>query len=535
MKFLTKTISSILLVTFISSNVLFGFSITAHAQAGEILAVPTKDAALRSTSCGVAIFGICVPFTSLDSFAWFAAKVIIQQLTADLVNWINSGFDGNPAFVDNPAGFFTNIVDEQIGLMIEQSADLNFLCSPFSIDIRLALAFKYRPFKKKVTCTLTEIISNSKGAIEGASINGFTAGDFKQGGWPAFISMTTEPQNNIYGAYMEAENELSIRIGNKELLRRDEINQGRGFLSWKKCTKYADQETEIEGGYTTDPETGAQMPIAGGSSSSDTDAQAAASGTNDRVCVSEQTQTPGSVIESSLETQLGTGVRQLELADSFNEITNALVAQLINQVLTKGLRAASGSGPSDVNSYIDQLEKDKAQENERLNSVKTDVLTKIDTTLQRENNFKSLKTITINQLIEARQKLDEVKSCYVDKLENENLTQNREMLAEQRIDSINEMISESITPYTEPILNDLNVVNENILVLNQTKSELSQAITLNQVYGPTQTFSTLTEGDTLHTVTDITDATGDRDEITARMLTLKTQATTMLQECQLFQ
>ncbi len=168
------------------------------SQAQEVLPVPTKDAALRSEGCGLSFFGVCVPFTSLNSFAWFAAKLVIRQLTADIVNWINSGFDGNPAFVTNPAGFFTDIVDEQIGLMISESSDLKFLCTPFSLDIRLALAFKYRPFRKKVTCTLTDIIKNSKNAVDGASINGFTKGDFKQGGWPAFVSMTTEPATNKF-------------------------------------------------------------------------------------------------------------------------------------------------------------------------------------------------------------------------------------------------------------------------------------------------------------------------------------------------
>ena len=80
---------------------------------------------------------------------------------------------------------------------------LTALCSPFSIDIRIALAFKYHPnVLKKYECTLGKIITNSKNAVKGASINGFTAGDFSQGGWPAFVSLTTEPQNNYIGAYL---------------------------------------------------------------------------------------------------------------------------------------------------------------------------------------------------------------------------------------------------------------------------------------------------------------------------------------------
>lgn len=532
----TKTISSLLITAIMATNVFVILPQDANAQAA--LQVPVKDAAVGSTGCGVSLFGICVPFTSLDGFAWFAAKVIIQQLTADVVNWINSGFDGNPAFMSNPGGFFTNIVDEQIGLMIEQSPDLNFLCSPYSIDIRLALAFKYRPFRKKVTCTLSDIISNSQNAIAGASINGFTAGDFSQGGWPAFLSLSTEPQNNIYGAYLEAENELSIRIGNKELLRRDELNQGRGFISWKKCTRYADEEVAVEGGYSTDPETGEQLPTAGGSASADTDAAGSGTASGKRICAPgyEEVQTPGSVIENSLTTHLGSGVRQLELADSFNEITNALVAQLINQVLQKGLRAASGGGPSDINSYINQLEQDRALQNEQLNSIKNDVIPKINNTLQTETLYRNIKTVTVTELIDARQGLENVKSCYIAKIESENpaLNQSQKQTAQKRIEDIDKTLQESINPLAGPLLSDLDRVNKNIEALNAARTSLNSATTVNDAYPPTQAFGKLTEGETLHTTTDITEATVQRDQVISQMSTINSDTVIKLQECQLF-
>jgi hypothetical protein len=110
--------------------------------------------------------------------------------------------------------------------------------SPFSIDIRIALAFKYRPnIPQRYACTITTIIKNYKNAVEGATLNGFTAGDFKQGGWPAFVSMTTEPQNNVYGAYLSAESELSWRVASAKAEQKDEISAGKGFLSWRdpKC------------------------------------------------------------------------------------------------------------------------------------------------------------------------------------------------------------------------------------------------------------------------------------------------------------
>src|SRR3990167_52156 len=49
----------------------------------------------------------------LDSIATIVAKNIIKKLTAQTVNWINSGFKGNPAYVTNPGQFFLDIGDNE--------------------------------------------------------------------------------------------------------------------------------------------------------------------------------------------------------------------------------------------------------------------------------------------------------------------------------------------------------------------------------------------------------------------------------------
>lgn len=532
MNIFKKTVTALLIVATIAPSVFFIIPNKASAQNAEVLAIPTKDAGLRNLSCGVSFLGICVPFTSLDSFAWFAAKLMIKQLTADVVNWINSGFDGNPAFLTNPAGFFTNIVDEQIGLMIEQSSDLNFLCSPYSIDIRLALAFRYRPFKKKITCTLSDVIANTQNAVAGASINGFTAGDFSQGGWPAFISLSTEPQNNIYGAYFEAENELSVRIGNKQLLKRDELGAGRGFLSWEKCQPTARPGDDNFVG-----------PVAPGTAGSDAEREAqmyenAAGGevnyTDSGLDRGEtcEVQTPGSVIESQLENTLGTNLDQLELADSFNEITNALVAQLMTQVLTKGLRAISGSGPGDPESYLNQATENLQRQEEQLKSIRENTIPGINSTLQKENQYKSLKTETINSVLQAKTTLDQARACFIDKIDD-GLPTGKRSQAQNRIDDIDEIIEDSITPLSNPLLNDIERVNANIQTLNTAKTSLEQARSVNDTYYPTKSLQDLSESGELTNTQDIIDATAQKNEVVPQMTTINTNAAVWLNECQL--
>jgi hypothetical protein len=157
----------------------------------------------------------------LDGIAGMFAKQIVRQITQSVVNWINSGFEGSPSFVTNPSSFFLDLADQETGrFLAKYGGPLTNLCTPFSIDLRIALAFKYHPYSgQRYACTLGTIISNTTNAVKNSSINGFTAGDFRQGGWPAFVSLTTEPQNNVYGAWIQADTELSLRVANVQIQR----------------------------------------------------------------------------------------------------------------------------------------------------------------------------------------------------------------------------------------------------------------------------------------------------------------------------
>ena len=84
----------------------------------------------------------------LDSIAWQLANKIVAGITASTVNWINSGFNGNPAYVTNPEQFFTNVADQTVIAALNAptksdpdgvGAIFNNLCTSFRPQIRLAL------------------------------------------------------------------------------------------------------------------------------------------------------------------------------------------------------------------------------------------------------------------------------------------------------------------------------------------------------------------------------------------------------------
>lgn len=295
----------------------------------------------------------------LNSLAWNVAKMTLQQLTSSIVNWINTGFEGSPAFIDNPEAFFLDLGDEITGNFIANVGPLQNLCSPWNIDLRLSLALgQTRSMSERYRCTLETIIGNAQNAsINGYSIEGFTSGDFSQGGWPAFIAMTSEPQNNPYGSYLQAKSDLEAQIFNKEQKVNNDLNRGQGFLSWEKCSN-AVIDANGSGGTELglDQRDLIQLNNTGTVNAGGTKYKAVKDEKTGRT--SYQTcsvQTPGSVIGAGLNKSLGSSVDQLNLADSINEISSALFAQLISQVFTEGLGGTSQRRGGQTQSYIDQL------------------------------------------------------------------------------------------------------------------------------------------------------------------------------------
>ena len=301
-----------------------------------------------------------------DTLATNVAKIIIKQLAAQTVNWINSGFKGNPAYVTNTGQFFQNVADTEAAQFLSSNSVLASLCSPFQAKIRLALAKNYLNPNQNFSCTLGKLEQN---------FDNFT-NNFSQGGWDGWFQMTQNTSNNPYGAYIEGQDQLSINIGNSQAKYQQQLSWGQGFLSWQTCKPGAAPIASsggVQGGCTgynsssvtdiTALNTASGCQEAGGTWS-----QAANNATdqyvssNDGLNCSEadkQTNTPGSVIGAKLNGVLGSDVLQLAVVQGINQIVGALITQLTQQVvggIGSGLRGLSQSTPnSGVQSIVTQL------------------------------------------------------------------------------------------------------------------------------------------------------------------------------------
>lgn len=381
-------ISKLLIISLFLPLIYFSTPKQADAQ------VPVTDPAHTGVSIAnmISLIATHVKEYVLDTLATNIAKTIIKQLTAQTVNWINSGFKGSngqpgsPAYLTDPGQFFLNVGDTQAAQFLSEDSVLKNLCTPFQAKVRLALAKTYlqETDQANFSCTL--------GIIE-QNFDAFT-NDFNQGGWDGWFSMTQNVNNNPYGSYLKGKDQLTVQIGQKTTDYSKQLDRAKGFLDFERCkpgspivgkidksdpnsiarptSKCAKMENLAD--IPTIPGTGvAQIgpdgkPVPGGKETggtpsrapqcleyektqekTDSNGQIVDSGLGEGDCTEKETVTPGSIIAGKLEGVLGTDLKQLELVQSINQVVGALITQLTQQIvggIGNGLRGMSNSSPS---------------------------------------------------------------------------------------------------------------------------------------------------------------------------------------------
>lgn len=277
------------------------------------IAVADKATAVATTYSSTADAWQWLKENALDGIAWTLAKKVVSGVVSSIVNWINSGFQGSPAFITDLPGFLLGIADEVAGEYIESLGGIgSFVCSPFRLDVQVSLAVLYdqgRTGEKPApTCTLSGIIDNIDGFIGGLT-------DLSQGGWNDWFDVTARPDMYTpYGAVLTAQAGLRASLVNARGKELTIANWGDGFLSGEICDIVEGEGTPREDCFISKP---------------------------------------GKVVQEALTFSLSTGERSLIAADEFNEIIGALLGQVAKTVITGAagiLGLSSGTGYTD-NSY----------------------------------------------------------------------------------------------------------------------------------------------------------------------------------------
>ena len=350
------------------------FAASALGWTKEVIGVPTgpghtPQGIVSSASTVEQSFNNCI----LKPLGTAILVALIRNIGASIVDWVNSGFDGKPTFITDFGGTLLDSADQAVGSLIE-GTELGFLCSDFSFQIRIALALKYsKPFKREISCTLSKIGDNVNNFVEN---NGGA-------GWNNWLQVTTQPSNNVYGAYLIADSELARRALTAVDIKQKTISFGSGFNSLTTCDEYetdaealerytASQATSlgspsVSTGGANDFNSTLYDPVSTGDDSSDDMTfnsnlgapLTVSSGSYKPQCKPGKTfiGTPGATIAHKLDSVLGQGEIQQAVADEIDEVIAATLNQIAQQALM-GIGGVLGSsrGGSTSGSYLNRYQ-----------------------------------------------------------------------------------------------------------------------------------------------------------------------------------
>ncbi|MBP9711275.1 MAG: hypothetical protein KBD50_03420 [Candidatus Pacebacteria bacterium] len=371
------------------------------------------------------------------------AQAAIQTITAQTVNWINSGFEGKPAFVQNFGQFFNQVAEQAAGDFLSGSA-LSFLCSPFQADVRIALATSYaqRNSAPEQTCSLSDAVSN---------VEGFAKGNFADGGWPGLISFTTEPSNNPFGAFVTAQARLNNQILFDTAEAERKVSDG-GFISKEEC----------------DPPGSTNCKIV----------------------------TPGSTIESALETTMQTNLDSLGLADSITEILSALANQLLTKTLYEGL---SNLNAGDVTDGEGKTPAEKAA-----SKAAGALLKDLKTAVNQSEKYGAVQRGSIEDIQAIQSYLTDLQNCWID---HNNTTKANDAAARVVV------LEKRVTVYNNNILQ----ANKSIARVEQLQSQALSAKDKSDIEDIIDRLENRQDKDRIYTKEDVTTAQQDRDVLQREM------------------
>ncbi len=176
---------------------------------------------------------------SLDSIMFCIINEIMAYITKATIDWINSGFNGNPVFVENPGSFFQGIADtETSNFLKELSGKQNSIVNGVVSNTIIAIADPLRDsvvnsilgtsnttFADRMKSTMSSDLTNNYSA--------YTSGQKWLG--VGSLSQIAQPQNNYYGLTMMAESEQLNRITAEQQNQAMQLLYNSGYKSKTTC------------------------------------------------------------------------------------------------------------------------------------------------------------------------------------------------------------------------------------------------------------------------------------------------------------
>lgn len=298
-------------------------------QVARAIITSVSTAAIQSLSNALNI----KEFT-LDGAAVAIGRIAIQSIVRSTVNWINTGFQGSPAFATDLRATIQDAADQATNSFFNELENNLEIESPFQNQVAQTVLRAYYIGTSRDSFFIRNPYTLNQVSDDPAA---FARGEIRQGGLRAWTEAILSPQNNYLGARQLLETELNRQVAAVAGQLHEEVANGGGFFSWRQCDASV---TTLEGsGQTTTSVNGIGVDL-----------------TPHQTCLSSHIETPGSVLAGQINHSLGLGTDELVQADEINELVNALMGQLMQQVVgATGLAGLSrGSTATGGRDYFTQ-------------------------------------------------------------------------------------------------------------------------------------------------------------------------------------
>ncbi len=343
------------------------------------------------------------------------AKALLAELTKKIVNWINSGFNGNPFYIQDQQSFFHDIAKKEINSFVAVIGfdGKNF---PFGRDsARQLLRDAQTNFEARSQYNLPQVIGTT-------NAEHFST-DFTAGGWAGWMGVTQSSANNPIGFNYQVSNELAKTLRGTYSSPAEKVQHdlftGNGFLSMDLCDNPTDYESPSKDtSFSLSSATAAANAQCTIYTSNCTDllnhGVAAKEWLRKHQCVTWKTVTPGHYIATQLDTAGSAKIGQYINATDINTALSGIFDALFNQAFKKGIASLGGSGDSTGGgnagdgSFIDLGNTTVTNSNTNSNTsfnIKTDLEGIINTQVSYKQALQSEVTALQNQ-IASEKKLD---------------------------------------------------------------------------------------------------------------------------------
>lgn len=248
---------------------------------------PKKAEASVPTHCSFLDFN-CLKEGLFDLAFKVIVRTIIRGITNSIIGWIQGDDGRNVGFVGNIEQEFRRQIDIRGGEFLNQIAGIN-MCGDIGAFLQVSLRTS-SSYEQQFACTVTDIVDNVQNFFD----------DFSQGGWPAFIRITHDHQNNPYGALLLTSDKKIKVEANLAASQWLTLLTGQGFGG---VQKKLDAKCEKDNAGTL------------------------------RCQTEKIIKTPGKLVSDMLTHAGLTEARALEVADEINEAVAAIATAMINKII----------------------------------------------------------------------------------------------------------------------------------------------------------------------------------------------------------